>query len=118
MQERKRAKRIAANEAVFRGVNERIEDLNRAVASFGSNTMLVVCECGDINCTERLEVPLERYERVRSDPALFLVARGHEEAEVEEVVERTEDYDVVRKHPGEPERLAADSDPRSGSGAG
>jgi hypothetical protein len=108
-----RMRRIGTNEAVFRTVNEQIEDLNRGFAEVGGGTMQVVCECGDITCTEQIVISIEAYERVRSESALFLTVEGHEAADVETVVERDDKYQVVRKRAGEPERLAARTEPRS-----
>ena len=108
-----RTRRIGANEAVFRKVNEQIEDLNRGFAEAGGGTMHVVCECGDIRCTEQIVLSIETYERVRSESALFLTVEGHEAADVETVVERADRYQVVRKRAGEPTRVAARTDPRS-----
>jgi hypothetical protein len=106
-----RARRVGLNEALFREVNERIEDLNRA---FGEVTerMSVVCECGHSQCNERVDVPVSDYERVRADPKTFVLVPGHEDPEVESVVETREDYVVVRKEGEEVERLAVETDPR------
>src|SRR6476620_1565755 len=60
----------AATESVFRSVNEKVEDINRAF-SLATESMSVVCECGDINCTQQLEIDLATYEAVRSDPTWF-----------------------------------------------
>jgi hypothetical protein len=57
-----------------------------------------VCECGAMECAAILRVDVEDYERVRSDARLFLVKPGHEIADVEDVVERTDGFLVVRKH--------------------
>jgi hypothetical protein len=54
---------------------------------------------------------LAEYEQVRSDATLFLVALGHERPEIEEVVRRTDSYQVARKE-GEAARLAVAEDPR------
>jgi hypothetical protein len=62
--------------------------------------MHIVCECADLACTQQLVVPVEDYERVRSDPALFFVVPGHEWPSVEDVVEATPGFNVVRKHEG------------------
>lgn len=56
---------------------------------------------------------IEEYEQIRSNPVLFIVAPGHEKSEVEIRVHRTAHYDIVRKRPGEPERIAKATDPRS-----
>ena len=113
MAEEERARRIGANEAVFRKVNEQVEDLNRGFAEMSGGTMQAVCECGDITCIEQIVVSIETYERIRSDSALFLTVEGHEAVDVETVVEHAPNYQVVRKRAGDPERVAARTDPRS-----
>ena len=84
------------NEALFREVNERIRELSD---SFGGSdeTYDLLCECSDAGCTERVLVTRREYEEVRSDPARFVVAKGHVIQEIEEVVERAEDHVVVEK---------------------
>ena len=106
------ARRVGHNESLFRQVNEQIERLNR---SFGSeiSAMTVVCECADGDCTERFEVPLARYEEVRSNPRRYVVAPGHEIAEFESVVDRGEGYEVVQKRDGAAAEVAEETDPRS-----
>jgi hypothetical protein len=100
-----RARRIGENEALYRSINERIEDLN---AGFGmvTETMTVICECGKIECTEQIELDIPTYERVRSDPTQFVVLPGHELPEVETVIERHDGYFLLRKDPGGPAELA------------
>ncbi|HKN63255.1 MAG TPA: hypothetical protein VJV76_02880 [Gaiellaceae bacterium] len=107
-----RARRVGLNEAIFRQVNEQIRGLNR---DFGTEqgTMTVICECGNSDCTERLEVLVSDYERIRGDARLYVIARGHEIPSVETVVEQNETYDVVQKDEGEPAELSKTLDPRS-----
>jgi hypothetical protein len=107
-----RTRRIGENEALFRTVNEEIESLSRGIAAVGGRIMHIVCECGDLACTERLAVQVGDYERIRREPALFFIRPGHEFPDVEEVVEETPDYHVVRKDEGEPESIARATDPR------
>jgi len=107
-----RARRIGQNEALFRSINESIESMNEAFGTL-TDSMAVVCECGDVSCAEQIEVRIADYERVRSDPTHFIVVPGHEEADVEDVVERQERFDVVRKHEDGPAELARELDPRS-----
>jgi hypothetical protein len=107
-----RARKIGANEAVFRTVNEQIESLNRGLAEISDGTLHIVCECGKLDCAAPIAAPISVYESVRSDPALFLVVPGHELPSVESVVERANDYNVVRKDPGEPRRVAEETGPR------
>lgn len=107
-----RSRRIGRNEALYRAVNEQIEDLNRTFGTF-TQTMTVVCECGDAGCIEQIELDVPTYERVRADATLFIVRPGHEIPDVESVVERNGGFDVVRKHDGGPAQIAEETDPRS-----
>jgi hypothetical protein len=107
-----RARRIGENEALFRAVNEQIESLQRGLAAVSDDKMHIVCECGELGCSERIVVSVAKYEQVRSDSTLFLIVPGHDKPEVEDLVERTDGFDVVRKRPGEPAAIASATDPR------
>lgn len=104
-----REQRIGQNEALFREVNERIERLSQSLQATDSITIL--CECGDASCTEQIEVSLPKYERVRQQATLFFVVSGHEQTDVEEVAEEGEGYNVVRKTNGAAQ-VARERDPR------
>jgi hypothetical protein len=106
--EQGRAERIGRNEALFREVNETI----RNVTPLEDPMIEVLCECGAKSCTEQLEIPVSEYESVRADPALFVLVRGHEAPDVEDVVEDEGVFIVVRKRPGVPEQIARKTDPR------
>jgi hypothetical protein len=109
-----RRARIAENEAVFREVNERIEDLQRAlVPDVGDDTMEIVCECGHVACFERIPTSIEVYEEVRSDPTLFIIVPGHEIPDVEDIVTRRDTFYVVCKHKGSGKTVAQATDPRA-----
>jgi hypothetical protein len=71
-----------------------------------------ICECATSGCFERLSLTVEQYERVREDGAHFLLAPGHEDIEVEQVVAVLEGYVVVEKD-GVAGLLAHTEDPRS-----
>jgi hypothetical protein len=109
MDEQKR--RIGVNEAVFREANERIEDLNETFATI-TDKLVLVCECGDAQCVEKISMTRSAYEELRADPTQFAVVPGHETADVEEVVARREGYDMVKKVDGIPRRIAELTDPR------
>lgn len=106
-------RRKAVNEAVFREVNERVEKIQRAFALAERLPLNLVCECDRLECAERLSVPVDTYETARSDSALFFVRPGHEDESVEDVVDTGGDYMIVRKHPGEPQEIAEQTDPRA-----
>ena len=80
-----RKERIAKNEVSARELNER----------FGIRRF--ICECGDQDCTEVLQLPLEIYQAVRADARRFIVAPAHEMPEIEDVVRRRDGGYVVRK---------------------
>jgi hypothetical protein len=107
-----RARRIGENEILYRTINEKIEDLNQAFGTL-TETMTVVCECGDAACAEQIELDLATYERVRADPATFVTLPGHEIPDVESVVASGDGFEIVRKDTGEPAELATEHDPRS-----
>ncbi|HZU19944.1 MAG TPA: hypothetical protein VE982_01870 [Gaiellaceae bacterium] len=106
-------RRKAANEAVFREVNERIEALQRGFALTEKEPLHLVCECDRLDCMERLSVTVDAYELVRSRSDQFIVAEGHEDPAVERIVDTGADYLVVRKRAGEPREIAEETDPRS-----
>lgn len=106
-----RGERIGRNEAVFRQVNERLKELGEGF-SLVSELADFICECGSASCAAPIRMTLAEYERVRSEPDLFVILPGHEIEDVESVVERHEGYDVVRKREGETARLARETDPR------
>jgi len=87
--------RAARNEALFREVNENIARLDeRHEAAAGP---VFVCECADPECTQRLSVEPETYRRVREQPRWFLLVPGHEDPQIERVVESRTDYLIVEK---------------------
>jgi hypothetical protein len=105
-----REERLARNEVLFRDVNERIEQI-AVPQGPDPHVFEFLCECSNVDCTLRLPMTLAAYEEVRSDSALFVVAPGHDRPEVEEVLRRTDAYQVVKKE-GEAAQLAAARDPR------
>jgi hypothetical protein len=106
-----RERRLGLNEAMFREVNERVEDINQTFASV-TGSFDIFCECGDMTCTERITVPMDVYERVRGDSKQFLLRAGHEDPTVENVIETFEVYVIVEKEGVEVERVAEETDPR------
>ena len=112
MSDGERTERIGRNEALYRQVNERLEDLNESFEPVAGD-FVAVCECGKLECFEQFAVPREVYERTRANADWFLVRPTHGEEDLERVVERHEGFWIVEKLPGEPRRLAKETDPRS-----
>jgi hypothetical protein len=96
-----RSARLAANEAVFRAGNEKI------------GTTTYMCECGDAQCFQLLDLTNDEYEAVRAHPARFVVVSGHEDLTAGEVVvESSARFTIVEKRGAERE-IVERSDPRA-----
>ena len=101
--------RRALNEAAFREVNERIAEVGE---SFTPEAMSLVCECSRHACVERLWLDAAEYERVRSESEWFILIPGHEQLDIEVVVEEWPGFLVVRKR-GAAAEISRATDPRS-----
>lgn len=100
--------RVARTESVFRHVNERIAEASGSA----SDHTVFVCECADPDCHDRLHVPRDQYEEVRSESTHFIVAEGHDVPKFERVVERRRGYAVVQKFKRRLAALVRHTDPR------
>jgi hypothetical protein len=104
----RREERLARNEAFFRELNERLE----AVTPDSAEELVIVCECADEDCVRRLTLREGEYEAIRAHDTHFVVAVGHVDAAIEDVVRRTDRFEVVAKR-GLAGDVAEDLDPRS-----
>ena len=94
------AQRRAQNESVFKERNDNVDRLASDVLDKGSKADMLIeftCECSNENCTEVIGMPLREYERVRQNDRQFLVKPGHQQTDIEKVVEYS-GYLVVEKH--------------------
>jgi len=98
------AARTANERFVARATSERVQSKQRVP---------LVCECADPGCRELVMLGIDDYHRIRSHPARFLLAAGHEdEVAHERVIEAENGYAIVEKH-GTAGREAARLDPRA-----
>jgi hypothetical protein len=105
-----REERIGRNEALFRELNEQIDSLNEAGAQ--ATAIPAVCECGSSSCAEIVWVDRADYDAVRVHSERFLIKPGHQIEDVEDVVAEGTVFAVVAKKPGDPRRIAEETDPR------
>jgi hypothetical protein len=105
-----RGERAARNEALFRRVNERVEEVNKAFEAILDEADFF-CECTDIDCMEKIGMTLREYEALRDVSTHFAVKPEHILPEHERVVEERAGYIVVEKVGRAGER-AAELDPR------
>jgi hypothetical protein len=88
--------RAAQNQALFRALNERLDELNRASPS-AVDTFTVACECGDMGCIEMIEIDQRDFLKIRQEPRQFAVLPAHVLPDVEVVVRDSDHYVVVEK---------------------
>ena len=88
--------RAARNEALFREVNENIARLEERHGTTAPEPVFL-CECANAECTEHVSVEPDVYARVREEPRQFLVIPGHEDPQLERVVETHRGYLIVEK---------------------
>jgi hypothetical protein len=111
-----RSARLATNEALYREVNERIHEVGETLRVLPDGELLEFhCECGQPDCVSLVSMSAAEYEHVRADNDRFAVLPGHEEDEIERVMERTERYVVVDKRPEAEPFVGADGKPDSGA---
>jgi hypothetical protein len=101
--------RVGSNEATFREINESVEvDYSR---TDHRGLIGFLCECGQADCEEVVEMTRQEYESVRKTSRRFAVLDGHAITTTETVVEHHKRYDVVEKHEDVAE-LVERTDPR------
>jgi hypothetical protein len=95
-----------------REINERIEAVTSIVPR--GRKLSLICECGDGDCEEQVEISPEQYQQIRRKLQTFIVAPGHESADSDRVVKSTKGWLLIEKsahHGGlfDPERRRAPS---------
>jgi diguanylate cyclase (GGDEF)-like protein len=86
-----RVLRMFANEQATRDRNE------ARLADDAGSTFNLHCECGAEDCPAMVEIPAEEYRSVRQAERRYIVCTGHEIAEIEETLVKTESYSIVEK---------------------
>jgi hypothetical protein len=94
------AERIAENEVVLREVNERIaektSDLEIRGLAVGDETSEYLCSCGRPDCDDLLRLTLTEFAEAHARDDQFVVADGHDNPEIEEIVAELDGYAIVR----------------------
>ena len=95
-EQEERERRAAQNQLLFRAVNEQIVGMTENFRSDLSDINLV-CECWTPSCTGTIRCRLEEFELLDRTRNMFIVLPGHEDLLVEDVVDTSNGYVVVRK---------------------
>ena len=72
-----------------------------------------VCECGNDECTQAIELTLDEYEAVRTHARCFAIAPDHENPVVEIVTGQTSRFAVAETFVGEASRIPEETNPRA-----
>jgi hypothetical protein len=102
--------RLAKNQALFRAVNEEVENIAENQADRGPISF--VCECAKPDCGTPVDLALGEYEAIRSNSTHFFVLPDHVFPEVENIIDDRGRYVVVEKF-GPGGRLVAAVDDRT-----
>jgi hypothetical protein len=101
----------ARSQALFRQVNEQIEQVAESFGTDGQD--LFICECGNPQCMQEIALTRAEYELIREHASRFAVALNHENPETETIVGQNERFAIVESYAGEASQIARETDPRS-----
>jgi hypothetical protein len=94
-----REQRAIRNEELFREVNLNIAQMEEeSRRTDWGDPLPLICECAQTGCSAPIEVDALTFARVRENPLWFLVTPGHEQLDIETVIEQCEGYLIVEKH--------------------
>ena len=88
--------RAAQNQMMSRSDNDRIKQLAEERSSSGQE-LDFACECADGTCVEKIPLSALQFLAIESEENQFIVVRGHEVAEVEDVIAERDGFLIVSK---------------------
>jgi hypothetical protein len=99
-----REERMARNEVASRDLNEEIEGAYEGEPP--SNRLDIVCECALNTCDRPIDIRMDEYRMVRSDPRQFAIVSEHLIGDIERIVYENDRFAVVMKREGTPADVA------------
>jgi len=94
---------------MFRAANREIEEAGKEAAGDREGVLEVLCECGQEGCSGLISLTVAEYDGTHVQDDRFIVLPGHENPEIESVVERHGEFLVVDKF-GEAGEIAEESE--------
>ena len=91
-----RRMRLTKNEQAFRDHNNRRVEFERQTAG-GEEPVPFVCECGDPDCVDGVELTVGEYIAAHAAPNRFVIKPGHIFPDAERVAEQCDRYWLVDK---------------------
>jgi hypothetical protein len=101
---------MAKNEVASREINEEIEEAYQGEPR--ANRIDIMCECARMMCDAAIDITLDEYQNVRSDPRQFAIVPEHLIGDIERIVYENDRFAVVAKREGVPADVARDENPR------
>jgi hypothetical protein len=98
MKEAPQDRRLAANEAIYRKFNERMQKSINTSDKHAVMPMYFFCECSDEKCQKQIKISPEEYNKIHKDKNKFTLICSHEVEQIEDVVNKNSEYCVVKKH--------------------
>ena len=93
MGQEQRELRAAQNRMMFRMVHDRVGDESGDLRV--APELAFACECARDTCVETVPLPPLQFLAIGSDRNRFIVRRGHESLEVEEIVAERDGFLIV-----------------------
>ena len=92
-------RRKVRNEVLAKGLNQKLESLveQGEEEPVDQHPVDFFCECSTATCAERIRLTVARYDAIHSMPQDYIVRPGHQDQEVERVVDSEPGYLIVRK---------------------
>lgn len=90
-------RRLSEAYKIARELNERTRDA--AKPSSSDKPVRFLCECGNEGCTETIELSLDEFEAIRWREHVYVVTPGHENADVELVVDDEDERFALVERP-------------------
>jgi hypothetical protein len=104
--------REANRRGLLRELNERIAEVGAGLGLDGGKRLRFVCECGNGDCMEAIELTHSEYEAVRAHARRFAIAPDHENPTVESITGQTSRFAVAETFVGDASRIPEETDPR------
>ena len=92
--------RRAENEVIFKAHNQFIlEQVNNILPESNKPTFKIafICECSDEACQKKIALTVRDFRRHTMNPRRFIIKPGHEQPDIEQVIDRRRGYELVEK---------------------
>ena len=96
MENAERQLRAAQNQMLFRSVNDQIMEAGEKLGD-SRGEVDFACECADDTCVEKIRLSPHQFLGIESEANRFIVLRGHELPEVEDVIAERDGFLIVSK---------------------